>query len=463
MTSVELGVEVHQQRFLSAGEADMHAVLTVSSRGAPAKPAGRAAEVLLVDCSSSMRSPHTKIEAAKRAAAAAIGVLPDGARFAVVRGTETADMVYPRDEALAVASADTRREAQRAVAYLAAYGGTAMGTWLDLARRLLEPQADSVRHAILLTDGRNETESRTALRRTLAACEGRFVCDARGIGDGWEPAELTEIVTALRGNVDSVVEDDRLADDFRGLIETALTKVLPEVRLRIGLMPYSRLRFVKQVRPDKYDLTDRCTPDGEGELVLSLGAWAGEESRDYHVCLDLDPSLPPSRDQDRQLAWVDLEPVGMDRPAVILGRWTLDPVQPTLIHPMVLHYTAEAELAAAVTEGGDALAAGRTADAEAAWGRAVRLATEQGNDEILRRLHRVVRVDKDCVRLRQDAGRSEVLNLLISHVSRIAHPPNRRGPDTDGPLVACPHCAKPTRADKEFCVSCGKPVRTGET
>src|SRR5262249_26966038 len=149
-----------------------------------------------------------------------------------------------------------------AVAHLPANGGTAIGTWLGKARKLLEKYPDSVRHAILLTDGKNQSQTHRELLEVLDACEGQFVCDARGIGDGWDVAELSEIVKVLRGSADSVVEDGLLADDFRELIGRAMTKVLPEVRVRIGTMGYSSLRFVKQVHPAEYDLTDRCREDG---------------------------------------------------------------------------------------------------------------------------------------------------------------------------------------------------------
>ncbi len=464
MSGADLDIEVHQQKFLAEGDSAMHAILTVTARGGPREPAKQAAEVLLVDCSSSMRHPHTKIEEAKRAAAAAIGVLPDGVHFAVVRGSESAHMCYPKEEALVTASDSTRQAAQQAVAHLGAYGGTAMGMWLDRARRLFSRYPDAVRHAILLTDGKNQSESHEALVTTLNACEGKFVCDARGIGDGWVPDELAEIVKVLRGSADSVVEDQRLTADFTQLIDAALTKVLPEVRLRIGTMSYSSLRFVKQVRPNEYDLTDRARPAGEGEILLSLGSWAGDESQDYHVCFDLDHQLPPSYDHDRQLGWAQLEPAGgtASEPAVVLGRWTHDPVQPTLIHPMVLQYTVQAELGEALTEGGDALAAGRTETAERAWGTAVRLATEQRNDEILRRLERVVEIRDAAagdVRLRSDATRSEVLNLMISRVSRIGQGQAQDpAPQTATSPIVCPHCDEPNPPGAKFCEVCTKPL-----
>jgi hypothetical protein len=463
MTGVELGMTVHQNKFLAQGDTAMHAVLTVSARGGADTPPTRSAEVLMIDCSSSMRHPHTKIEEAKRAAAAAIAALPDGALFGVVRGAEDARVVYPEHDGLVVASDATRRAAQQAVARLGAYGGTAMGTWLAKTRLLFAAHPDTVRHAILLTDGNNESESHQALVAELNACEGQFVCDARGVGEGWDPRELAEIVKVLRGEADSVVEDHLLAADFRRLVEQALTKVLPGVRLRIGTMPYSGVRFVTQVMPNEYDLTDRMRREGDDEHVLSLGSWSADESKDYHLCLDLDPDAPASYDVDRQLAWAELEADGtVSGTVAVVGRWTHDPVQPTIVHPVVSQYLAQAELNAAMADGGDAYGEGRFDAAERAWGKAVRLATEQHNDGYLERLARIVEIrnaQTGDVRLRPDVTRSAIGSVLIAP-SGIGGP---RWPAADpvvaaGPPRPCPHCQEPNRPTVRFCESCGGPM-----
>ncbi|GAB3711062.1 VWA domain-containing protein [Amycolatopsis oliviviridis] len=464
MTRPSLGIEVHQNKFLAEGDRAMTAIVRVVSRGGEGTAGRSAAEVLMIDCSSSMRFPSTKIGEARRAAAAAIDVLPDGVRFAVIQGTEHANVIYPAEDGLVTASERTRAEARAAVERLVAVGGTAMGAWLTKARELFERAPDAVRHAILLTDGRNDSQTRAALMSVLNSCEGRFVCDARGIGDGWEPTELTQIGRVLRGNVDSVVDDDRLAEDFRQLVESAMTKVLPEVRLRIGTMPFSRLRSVKQVFPDEYDLTDRCQEVAVRELELSLGSFASEETRDYQLILDLDPDLEPSHGQDRQLAWTELVPVpgataGEDA-LPIAGRWTHDPVPPTLVHPMVSKYAAQADLGEALTAGGDAYAAGDQAAAEQYWGRAVTLATAAGDEETLSRLSGVVEIvdaEKGVVRLRSDATRSHALHVVIpSRVSEIALPQEDR-PMLDASPVACAACPALSPAGANFCVGCGRP------
>ncbi len=153
----EFAVEVFQNEYLTEGAREVDAIVTVAASGMPA--AGVApvdiAQVVIVDCSGSMRYPPTKLDAAKKATATAIDTLRDGVSFAVVEGTGSARMVYPTHRGLAVASPRTKTEAKRAVRVLVSDGGTAMGRWLALADQVLAGHEGPLKHAILLTDGQN--------------------------------------------------------------------------------------------------------------------------------------------------------------------------------------------------------------------------------------------------------------------------------------------------------------------
>ncbi|CAM5467918.1 VWA domain-containing protein [Streptomyces tanashiensis] len=157
----------------------------------------------MVDCSGSMDYPATKMRGAREATAAAVDTLRDGTHFALVAGTRTWRRRSTRNGGLAVADARTRAEAKEALRRLSAGGGTAIGTWLRLADRLLSSAELTIRHGILLTDGRNEHESPEELRAALDACAGRFTCDARGVGTDWEVKEVTGIASALLGTAAS--------------------------------------------------------------------------------------------------------------------------------------------------------------------------------------------------------------------------------------------------------------------
>ncbi len=207
--------EAFQNEFLPDGGTDVHAIVRVTSTGAEASAGasagtgaslgGSAAEVILIDTSGSMG--RRGVAAAGEAAKAALAEMTDGTLFAVVSGDGTAQIVYPtgRQGPLAAMSASTRAEAVRAVDGLRASGGTAMGTWLRLAKRIFDtvPQVTK-RHAILLTDGVNEGETAASLQAAVQSCVGVFQCDCRGVGDQWRVEEVRSIASALLGTVDLI-------------------------------------------------------------------------------------------------------------------------------------------------------------------------------------------------------------------------------------------------------------------
>lgn len=253
---LDFTVEVFQNEYLPADAHTVDAVVTVTAAGADSAAAqAEAAEVIVVDCSGSMSSPPTKISAARQATAAAIDTLRDGVSFAVVAGSQTATTVYPGGQRLVAATEHTRAEAKAAVARLRAEGGTAIGQWLTLANALLRSRTAAIRHVILLTDGKDEHETAAELQAALAACEGSFTCDCRGVGTDWVVSELRQIASALLGTVDIVAEPDHLATDFRSMTEAAMAKAVADIALRVWAPEAAVVRFVKQVLPEVADLT----------------------------------------------------------------------------------------------------------------------------------------------------------------------------------------------------------------
>src|SRR5882672_8633039 len=134
---ITFDVNVDQNEYLPAGGRVMDAAISVTASGGGA-PAPSAAQVIMLDCSTSMSG--TKIVEAKKATAMAVDALRDGVAFAIVAGTVNATMVYPTDRRMAVATAATRDQARAALRGLEANGGTAIGAWLELAAVLLDEQ-----------------------------------------------------------------------------------------------------------------------------------------------------------------------------------------------------------------------------------------------------------------------------------------------------------------------------------
>ena len=410
----------YQNEYLPAGGSEMHAIVTVTSGGNDSGTTSSAV-IVIIDVSGSMNVPRAKIRAARDATAAAIDCIRDGSQFAIIAGTEDADLVYPHDLDLATASPATRAEAQKTVRKLRADGGTAIGEWLHEANRIFRRSDAAINHAILLTDGEDEGETPADLDAALRASEGAFQCDCRGVGTEWNVAELRKISSALLGTVDIVAEPEDLSADFTAMMQSAMTKSVGDVRLRIWAPQGASVEYVKQVSPTIEDLTDKGIAFNELTAEYPTGAW-GNESRDYHVCIRV-----PARGIGAEVLAgrvglvVDDEVVSQ---SLIRATWTDDIALSTRINREVAHYTGQAELASAIQDG---LAARKSGDEDGATiklGRAVQLACESGNDATMKLLAGVVDIDDaltGTVRLRAgvDAADEMALDTRSTKTTRI--------------------------------------------
>ena len=424
-------VDIDQNPYLPAGGRDVSAVVTVTADetgDGPAEvpPDGGSAEIVIVDCSGSMDYPPAKLAEARAATAAAVDVIRDGTSFAVIAGTSTAWPVYPADGSMAVAGERTRAEAKAALRQLRANGGTAIGQWLRLAHQVFSSSQATLRHAILLTDGKNQHETPEELAAAIALCEGVFRCDCRGVGTDWEVSELRKISTALLGSVDIVVDPAGLAADFEELMRGAMSKQLPDVLLRVWTPQTAALKFVKQVAPAIDDLTSRRLASGAQAGDYPTGAWAPGESRDYHVAVTVNPA---SLGQEMLAARVSLVASSAEGQQV-LGQglvrvtWTDDEALSTRINARVAGYTGQAELAAAIADGLEANKRGDVDLATARLGRAVALAHQAGNEETARLLASVVDVVDEAtgtVRLKKkvDAAAEMALDTRSTKTVRV--------------------------------------------
>ncbi|MFF3015257.1 VWA domain-containing protein [Streptomyces sp. NPDC057939] len=393
-------VEVYQNEFLPEGGRDVHAIVTVTSSGGATATAARvlgqdAAVVIMVDCSGSMEYPPDKMRGAREATAAAIDTLRDGTAFAVIAGTHVAREVYPGQGRLATADPATRAQAKESLRGLSSGGGTAIGTWLRLADGLLRRSPATIRHGILLTDGRNEHEEPAVLRATLDACAGRFTCDARGVGTDWEVKEVTGIAGALLGSADIVADPAHLAEDFTRMMENVMGKEVADVALRLWTPVGVEVQYVKQVAPAVQDLTARRTEVGPRAGDYPTGSW-GDESREYHVCVRVPGASVGQEMLAARASLVLPGPAGEPQPPLAQGLvravWTDDLAASTAISPQVAHYTGQAELAQAIQQGLEARKMGDVDGATAKLGRAVQLASVSGNADTAKLLAKVVDV-----------------------------------------------------------------------
>ncbi|WP_039937994.1 VWA domain-containing protein, partial [Streptomyces himastatinicus] len=467
-------LRVHQNKYLpaAAGRAEMHAVISVETRGlGPAAARTAASEVIVIDCSGSMSWPPTKIAAARRATATAVGVLRDGTHFAIIEGTEQAQVVYPFAGGMAVAGPDTRAAAARVAARLPAIGGTAIGAWLDLARRLHLGRPAAIRHTLLLTDGRNEHDAAGYLDKVLDACAPHFTCDARGIGDGWDATELKEIVRRLHGRADAVLDDSALAAEFEEMTRASMAKALSGLRIRVRTRAGGRIAFVKQVHPTRADLTDEGTRPDARTWECRTDAW-GDESREFHLCVLADPDGDPTG-EDVELAAVDVVPdvdlapdgdTALPLPVApparsVLVQWTDDVLLSSRVDPRLAHYGADASLGHAITAGCDAYEAGDREEARRQWGQAVRLAHGLGSAKMLERLRGLVHIVDAAtgeVRIREPIRPLDLNSAMIVTEESVRFTAPVAAPT--GPDRLCPSCRRTAPATAAYCQKCDTPL-----
>ncbi|MEU1401009.1 VWA domain-containing protein [Streptomyces sp. NPDC005728] len=496
---VEVTLAVGQKKELPAvpttggqrRDREMHAILEIGvrSNGTPGLAAGAAreagpalAEVLIVDTSRSMLHPDTKLHAAKDATVAALRLLPEGTAFAVLSGRFDATVVHPGPgrEVMAVAGPAERDAAERAVRILDADGGTAIGHWLDLARRLLSKQSAPVKHVLLLTDGRNEHDHRAAMRldTALEACDGRFVCDAWGIGDDWDADLLLGITRRLHGRAGAVRREGELPAAYEELVNGLLGTAVPELRIKLTPTPGTVIRQVKQVVPSEQELLATGAEFGERGAEYVTRAW-GEETRHFQVVLTADPT-GRELGEDLQLAAVDVvvpdfgRPVRLPAPQPVLVRWTDNPLDASRQHPGVRRHELYQQASAAVARAYRAwlrrAEGGAEADRELA--RALSLAGELGDAHLLAALRRI-EAEPGTGRVREGLKDVDWQHLILS--SAMTTPPRQpaAGPPAEGPpappgaddpapagadeLVTCPDCQWIGPADSVYCGGdCGR-------
>ncbi len=407
--------EVFQNEFLPAGAETVDAVVTVrSSVEVVAAAPAEQLEMLVIDTSGSMLEERgAKMHNARLATQAAIDSLRDGVYFAVVGGAGSAYMIYPERD-LAVADQTTRGQAKTAVARAQASGGTAIGSWLEAAAYLASLRPDAIGHAILLTDGKNQHETDRQLDAAIRKCVGVFQCDARGLGADWEVDELRRIASALLGTVDIIPRPEDMAAEFTLLTQQAMGKQIGSVGLRLWTPKGSTVEFVKQVAPTLEDITAKAAAVNPLTDDYPLGAWGGDEERDYHLRI----RIPTGNVGEERLgARVMLVVDGQDQPAALVRAiWTDDERLSTRINREVAHYTGQAELAAAIADGLAARDAGDGATATVRLGRAVQIAHEAGNEETVKLLQKVVEVDDPAtgtVRLRRQVEKTDEMALDV--------------------------------------------------
>jgi von Willebrand factor type A C-terminal domain/von Willebrand factor type A domain len=369
----------------------MDAVLTVtSSAGANASRAGGGVPLVLgflLDISGSMSG--AKLNAAKNALRRNVALLPESAHFFVAVFSESATAIVP----ICAATPANKEHASRMIQRVDVDGGTVMSTGLYLMKQMIERFGECIASVSFLTDGQNDPTDMRRLREAVEACKNVFQCDCRGVGTDWQPKELRMISEALLGNADAITDPAGLDADFQGFLERAMAKGIAYTRLRLWSPKVVKLMAVKQVSPEIVDISSHIVrPDG-GQPEVSLGAW-GNESRDYQLTFEVPAGVVGDEMMVCRPALLYMGSEGevkIDCNHIVAG-WSADEAQTTRINPEVAHYTGQEELASSIQEGLQAREAGDADKATRLLGRAAKLAAETGNEEVTKRLKKVVDV-----------------------------------------------------------------------
>ncbi|MDR1237543.1 MAG: VWA domain-containing protein [Propionibacteriaceae bacterium] len=407
---------VYQNEYLPDGGTDVNAIVNITCTNAGVAGqtgVGDAGEIIIVDTSGSMGT--TNMQAAKQAAMAALDFVVDGTFFAVIAGNHKAYLAFPMVQSgagMVRMSERTREEAKRAIAFFRADGGTAMGTWLNLAKSLFNSVPGLAnKHAILLTDGENHNETQSQLSAAIGNCLGQFQVDCRGVGVDWKVSEIRQIAQALLGTVDIIPHPSQLGSVFQALMSASMARGVSNAELRVWIPQGAQVMFLKQVSPTVEDLTRRGTPVNQLTMSYPTGAW-GDEERDYHICIRLPAK---SVGQEQLAARVQLAVSSqLLTQGLVKAKWSSDTNLTAQINPEVAHYTGQAELAHAIQEGLAAKTSGDEATATIKLGRAVQLASETGNLEATTKLRKVVDITDAAtgtIRLRKSVDKADEMAL----------------------------------------------------
>jgi hypothetical protein len=338
----------------------------------------------------------------KLAARTAVERLPEGTLFTIIAFNSEAHVLVP----LQRATPQAKQMASHQIQQLPAGGSTYMSKALLAARTEFLKAPHAIACARLLTDGENNNDdTKKWLKGAIAQCQGVFQCDARGVDTDWSPDDLKLIANSLNGNADAVTDPSKLVEDFQNFLANAFAKNLSSATLRLWSPKTSKLVLVKQVSPEINDLMPQIKRIDDKVIEVPLGSWATEK-RDYQIAFELDPNsegeevLACRPKLVYQQGGQTVEVAGQN----IVATWSSDEAKTTRMNKEVAHYNGQGELQEAIELGMKAKAANDIDAATRLLGKAARLASQSGNEEVTRRLEKVVQIDDaatETVRLKR--------------------------------------------------------------
>jgi von Willebrand factor type A domain/von Willebrand factor type A C-terminal domain len=410
---MQFKIETFLNSYLPVGSTRVDAVFSISAAVPQKVETVRRVLGLICDTSGSMEG--YKISATLHAMRVAIDQMDEDSEAFVIAFSNEAKLVLD----LTRMTAEGKRSAHQAIAKIECGGGTVMSKALTIARERFVKRPGAVRQAIVLTDGRNDDTDLTALEAEVRACSGIFQAHCRGIGTDWSPAQLRLIGDGLLGTVAMITRPNELARDFQRTLAAAMSKLLPDVRLRLWMPKNTELRQLKQGFPTEIDLTPAMEHIDERTLEFRLGAW-GEGTQDYCATFKVVACAPGEDMLVCRPSLTYLDPK-TEQNVVVKGSamtvaWTEDVHLSARIDSAVAHYFGQGEMARFIRDGIEAIERNDDNTATVRLNEALKLAAESGNEEATVRIKRVIDVvnaNEGTVRLRGEVKKVAVMDLDI--------------------------------------------------
>jgi Mg-chelatase subunit ChlD len=397
LISVRLGsvtdfrIECFQSEYLPEGRDQMNVVVSVAASGTAdwaATDSASYSEIIVVDTSESMRG--AKLKKAKAALNVAIDCLLDGTQFGIIASGGEALFIYPGSPPLAVCSPSTRPEAKFALKSLEVSGAKAVAKGLGLATDTFGGHPGT-NHALLLTDGIADDGDTEMLDRVLEEARTVFRCDCRCIGADWELDTLRRVATALDGTYDVLVDLSEWEGDFSSMLQELKDRPVSDVALQISTPNEVEVEIFKQIEPI-LDLRERGQEGTASGRSYSLGHW-GDEARDYFLTLRM-----PAQEIGARMALarvtllVDSESVDE---CLVGATWTDDATKSAASNQRVADVDGQLRLMELIEKAIDAHRAGNRDIARVRMNKAIRLAMELGNTDVVERLRKFLGEEPD--------------------------------------------------------------------
>jgi Ca-activated chloride channel family protein len=421
-----LSLETGYNAYVPVGSAGstvrLQTVISVAVAGGPSDGAvSRPVQTnlgIVIDKSGSMNG--ARMTRAKQAAAALIESLPAHVHFMVVAFDSQAQAIVPPGPANEM----HKKAALHAIGKIEADGGTAMSRGLNLVGMGFRG-APGVTVTLLLTDGKNESESRGELDGVLQAFQSaKMAIHARGIGDGWVVEELRHIAAMTGGTADAAPDLAEMDAMLAEIATVASSIAYEDVRLRLQTFLGGQVVKVQQAFPEFADKQIR--PVAERVVEVPLGALADGQSFDFLVEIDL---AAKATEEEALVLRPSLlyrsgsgEAVELKAPREhwVVAQWSGNTSKTAQIHPKVASVTNQERLSQLVEAGMKALETGDKGKATALLGEAEVQAKKVGNTVLLDSLSKVIQRDASgTVRLTGSVGAQNTLRLRSGKTARL--------------------------------------------